>query len=156
MPCLRQTSATFNPASASFTIATICVSVNRLFFMFSGRFSPPNNSTSTLSHKRESLQKGFNGLHALVTEKLGEDPRTGALFVFTDRRCNRLKILFCDRTGLWVCTKRLEEGTFSWPHSTDSNAAKLELTPEALSLLTDGVDLRGPKLRPWYQRDGDE
>ena len=102
------------------------------------------------------MRKGFNGLHALVSEKLKEDPKAGALFVFTNRRRTRLKILFWDRTGLWVCTKRLEEGTFSWPKPTDSNAAKLKLTPEALALLTDGVDLRGPRLRPWYQRDGDE
>lgn len=99
------------------------------------------------------MRKGFNGLHALVTERLGEQPRDGALFVFTNRRHNRLKILFWDRTGLWVCTKRLEEGTFSWPQPREAAQTKLSLTPEALSLLTDGVDLRGAKLRPWYQRE---
>lgn len=98
------------------------------------------------------LRKSFDGLHALVTERLQETPQTGALFVFTNRRRNRLKILFWDRTGLWVCTKRLEQGTFSWPRPTGS-ATKLSLAPEALTLLTDGVDLRGAKLRPWYQRD---
>ena len=101
------------------------------------------------------LRQGFNGLHALVTEKLGEDPRTGALFVFANRRRSRLKILCWDGTGLWVCTKRLEEGTFSWPKNAGPpTTTKLRLTPEALALLTDGVDLRGPKLRPWYERDG--
>ncbi len=99
------------------------------------------------------MRKGFNGLHALVTERLGEDPRTGALFVFTNRRHSRLKILCWDGTGLWVCTKRLEKGTFSWPRQTDPQLTKLKLTPEALTLLTDGVDLRGPKLRPWYERE---
>jgi transposase len=99
------------------------------------------------------MRKGFNGLHALVTEPMKEDPKAGALFVFTNRRRTRLKILFWDRTGLWVCTKRLEEGTFSWPQPTDGGVSKLRLTPEALSLLTDGVDLRGPKLRPWYERE---
>jgi transposase len=98
------------------------------------------------------MRKGFDGLHALVTERLRETPQTGALFVFINRRRNRLKILFWDRTGLWVCTKRLEQGTFSWPKPAEG-AAKLSLTPEALTMLTDGVDLRGAKLRPWYQRE---
>lgn len=100
------------------------------------------------------MRKGFNGLHALVTEKLGEDPRAGALFVFTNRRRSRLKILCWDGTGLWVCTKRLEQGTFSWPRSAEPQTTKLRLTPEALALLTDGVELRGVKLRPWYERAG--
>jgi transposase len=100
------------------------------------------------------LRKGFNGLHALVTERLEENPRTGALFVFTNRRHTRLKILCWDGTGLWLCTKRLEEGTFSWPKNVEPHIAKLRLAPEALALLTDGVELRGAKLRPWYERDG--
>jgi transposase len=58
------------------------------------------------------MRKGFNGLHALVTERLAEDPRGGSLFVFTNRRRNRIKILFRDRTGAWMCTKRLEGGWF--------------------------------------------
>jgi transposase len=49
-----------------------------------------------------------------------------------------------------VLTKRLEQGTFSWPKS---ETTKLKLTPQALALLTDGVDLRGAKLRPWYERE---
>ena len=98
------------------------------------------------------LRKSFNGLHALVTETLGEDPRSGALFVFTNRRHTRLKILLFDGTGLWVCTKRLEQGTFSWPRHVAPDTTKLKLTPEALALLTDGVDLRGGQLRPWYER----
>ena len=98
------------------------------------------------------MRKGFNGLHALVTERLEEDPRQGALFVFSNRRHTRLKILCWDGTGLWVLSKRLEEGTFSWPKHLEPQAIKLKLTPQALALLTDGVDLRGGKLRPWYER----
>jgi transposase len=99
------------------------------------------------------LRKSFNGLYALVTEQLGEDPRSGALFVFINRRHSRLKILLFDGTGLWVCTKRLEKGTFSWPKLVEPQKTKLCLAPEALALLTDGVDLRGAKMRPWYERD---
>jgi transposase len=100
------------------------------------------------------MRQGFNGLHGLITEKLREDPRSGALFVFTNRRRTRLKILCWDGTGLWVLTKRLEQGTFSWPRDVAPEQTKLLLTPQALALLTDGVDLRGAKLRPWYEREG--
>jgi len=50
-------------------------------------------------------------------------------------------------------TKRLERGTFSWPKQVEPGVTKLKLTPQALAMLTDGVDLRGAKLRPWYQRE---
>ena len=47
----------------------------------------------------------------------------------------------------------LEEGTFSWPKNLEPQTTKLSLTPQALAMLTDGVDLRGGKLRPWYERE---
>ena len=99
------------------------------------------------------LRKSYSGLEGLVSERLGEDLRQGALFVFTNRRHTRLKILYFDGTGLWLLIKRLEEGTFSWPKAIDPQAVKLKLAPEALTLLTDGIDLRGAKLRPWYERE---
>lgn len=99
------------------------------------------------------LRMSFNGLHALVRERLREDPLQGALFVFSNRSNTRLKMLYWDGTGMWVLMKRLERGTFSWPKPSESGAVKLRLAPEALALLTDGVDLRGGRLRAWYERD---
>lgn len=99
------------------------------------------------------MRKGFNGLHALVTERLGEDLKQGALFVFSNRRHTRLKIIYWDGTGIWVLTKRLEQGTFAWPKNLEPETTKLKLTPQALAMLTDGVDLRGAKFRPWYERE---
>jgi transposase len=99
------------------------------------------------------MRKGFNGLHALASERLGEDPRQGALFVFSNRRHSRIKILYWDGTGLWVLSKRLGKGTFSWPKTIEPGTTKLCLRAEALAMLTDGVDLRGAKLRPWYERE---
>jgi transposase len=99
------------------------------------------------------MRKGFNGLAALASEQLGEEVRGGALFVFSNRRHTRIKILYFDGSGLWVMTKRLEAGTFSWPKANGRRAVKLRLAPEALAMLTDGVDLRGGRLRPWYERE---
>lgn len=99
------------------------------------------------------LRKSFNGLQALVSERLKEDPLQGALFVFTNRTHTRLKILYWDGTGLWILIKRLEKGTFSWPKAGEVDGVKLKLAPEALVLLTDGVELRGGRYRRWYQRE---
>ena len=99
------------------------------------------------------MRKSFNGLFALVVGQLNEDPTQGALFVFTNRRRNRIKILHFDGTGLWVMAKRLEQGRFSWPGPASKDQKGIALTPEALSMLTDGIDLRGAKMRPWYERD---
>jgi transposase len=99
------------------------------------------------------LRKSFNGLQALVSEKLAEDARAGGLFVFTNRRHTRIKILYWDGSGLWVLVKRLERGTFAWPRADQFSGAKLRLAPEALAMLTDGIDLRGARLRPWYERE---
>jgi len=89
----------------------------------------------------------------LVAEKLKQDLRSGALFVFSNKRHTRLKVLYFDGSGLWLMIKRLEEGTFSWPKAAEIQSATMLLAPEAFAMLTDGIDLRGAKMRPWYQRD---
>ena len=99
------------------------------------------------------MRKSFNGLYALAEDTLKVDPKSGALFVFCNKRRNRIKILYFDGTGLWVMSKRLEQGTFSWPKSSEAGRAKLSLTPEAFAMLTDGIDLRDGCRRGWYERD---
>ena len=99
------------------------------------------------------LRKSFNGLQALVSERLKEDLKQGGLFVFTNRRRTRLKVLYWDGTGLWVLIKRLERGTFAWPAPGQIDGVKLRLAPEAFAMLTDGIDLRGARMRPWYERE---
>lgn len=101
----------------------------------------------------QDLRKNFNGLSALVSDHLRLDPYQGALYVFTNRTCTRIKILFWDGTGLWVATKRLEKGRFSWPKPSSNDQRCLSLTPEALSMLTDGIDLKSGSMRPWYERE---
>ena len=115
------------------------------------------NFTGTLSvyvaTEPADMRKSFTGLWALTVNVLKEDPSDGSLFVFTNKRRNRVKVLYWDGTGLWVMIKRLEQGTFSWPKGVDVEDGKLPLSPEALALLLDGVDLRQGTMRPWYQRN---
>jgi transposase len=99
------------------------------------------------------LRAGVNTLHALVAQKLKEDTRSGALFVFTNRRRRLIKVLYWDGTGLWLMSKRLEEGTFYWPRAAQEGQAKLELAPEAFAMLTDGIDMHGARPRGWYERE---
>jgi len=97
------------------------------------------------------LRMSFNGLWNAAQQQLGEDPKSGALFAFTNRRRNRIKILYFDGTGVIVLAKRLEEGTFSWPQSAGEPNAKLRLAPQALQLLLDGVELKAGARRAWYE-----
>ena len=97
------------------------------------------------------LRMNFNGLWTAAQEQLGEDPKSGALFVFGNRRRNRIKILYFDGTGQVILAKRLEEGTFRWPQSAGEPGAKIRLAPQALQLLLDGVDLKDGGRRAWYE-----
>ena len=97
------------------------------------------------------MRKSFNGLWAAVSEQLGEDPKSGALFAFTNAERTRLKLLYWDGTGVWVLAKRLEKGRFSWAAASDERQ-KIALAPEALAMLVSGVDLKQGTLKPWYER----
>lgn len=105
-----------------------------------------------LALQPQDMRKSFQGLSELAMEHLDEKLTREALFVFTNKRKTRIKLLYFDGTGLWVATKMLQAGKFSWPTSSHPTQNKLKLHPEALQLLLDGVDLRGAKFRPWYQR----
>ena len=99
------------------------------------------------------MRKGFEGLYGAVNEQLRDDVRNGALFAFTNQKRTRLNILYWDKTGLWLLTKRLEKGTFCWPRSADPQATRITLAPEAFAMLTDGIDMHQATMRPWYQRE---
>jgi len=102
------------------------------------------------------MRKSFNGLYAIVCQQFDETQLSrDALFVFTNKRRNRVKLLYFDGTGLWVAAKRLEKGTFNWPQPSRSGQKKLKLDPQALQLILDGIDLHSATLRPWYERDSD-
>jgi transposase len=94
------------------------------------------------------MRKSFNSLSAIVQNEIEKDPLSGHLYVFCNRRRNRLKILTWDGSGLWVLAKRLEKGTFTWP---DGNGGAVEMRLEELTQLIAGLDLRSFRKRRWYR-----
>lgn len=91
-------------------------------------------------------RKSFNGLYTLVKEAMNLEPTSGYLFVFTNKRFNRLKILFWDGSGLCLFCKRLERGTYAWPAGEGPSRS---LRPEELQLLIHGVE--GVPRARWYR-----
>lgn len=96
------------------------------------------------------MRKQFNGLWTAAQEQLGEDPKSGAVFCFINQERTRLKLLYWDGTGVWVLAKRLEKGRFSWP--AGHREAKVALTPEALTMLLAGIELKDGCRKAWYER----
>lgn len=97
------------------------------------------------------MRKNFNGLYGLVRDHLDCDPESGHVFLFTNARRNRLKLLVYDGSGLWICAKKLDGGRFRWPES-DSTINKIVLSHEELTLLLGGIDLEQTRNRRWYRK----
>jgi transposase len=101
------------------------------------------------------MRRSFDGLHALVNAVLQLDAFAGHLFVFANRRRDRIKILYWDRDGFAVWAKRLEEGTYAMPFS-DSGEQRREVTAQELGALLSGIDLSQAKRRKRYRRKNPE
>lgn len=97
------------------------------------------------------MRNSFDGLSGIVTNALKGDPVNGDVYVFVNRRRDRMKLLVWDRTGFWLLYKRLEKGTFQIPENP-ANQPSLELSYEILLMLVEGIDLTSIKRRPRYQR----
>jgi len=96
------------------------------------------------------MRKGFEGLYGLVRDRLQRDPLSGHVFLFCNAQRNRLKLLVWDRSGLWVCAKRLAKGRFHWPESA-AGEATVFLSHEELAMLLGGIDLAQTRPRRWYR-----
>jgi transposase len=98
------------------------------------------------------LRKGFDALAGLVTTAFAQDPTSGHLFLFLNRRRDRIKILYWDRgDGLAIWYKRLEVGSFQLP-VVARDAVSIEMTPTQLSLILSGIDLGSARQRKRYHR----
>jgi len=96
------------------------------------------------------LRRSVDGLRGVVERSLGRDPYSGHLFVFRNRRGDRLKILVWDQSGFWVLYKRLEKGTFAWPERGETG--EIAIRGSDLMLLLSGVDPSRVRKRGWYER----
>ena len=85
------------------------------------------------------MRRSFDGLAMLVEEVVRGDPYSGHLFVFRNRRGDRVKILYWDRTGYAIWYKRLEEGVFRFPGAEEG---RIEIEGMELAMILEGIDLK--------------
>ena len=95
------------------------------------------------------MRKGFNGLSGLVRNELGKDPLSGSVFIFINRRRDRMKLLVWERGGFVLYYKLLESGTFQLPVQ-ESGSTSCVISWHQLVLLLEGVVLNSVKRRKRY------
>jgi transposase len=103
-----------------------------------------------LARDAVDFRKAHDGLLAVVHEAFGADPFDGSLFVFLNRRRDRVKLLQWDRDGFWLHYKRLEQGTFRL--RIEDGASCVQLTRAQLAMLLEGIDLEKRKIRKPFTR----
>jgi transposase len=96
------------------------------------------------------MRKGFDGLQGLVSSVLGQDPLSGHLFLFVNRRRDKLKVLYWDGDGLAIWYRRLEQGTFQMPTITGDKTAA-EINREDLIMLIRGLDYENVHRRKCFK-----
>jgi transposase len=104
-----------------------------------------------LCTRHADLRKSFDGLAQLVREFLGVDPLSGHLFVFRNKRGDRLKLLYWDSDGLAIWYKRLEQGSFRFPVPSGDDHG-VEIRAADLTMILEGIDLESVKRRKRYRR----
>ena len=96
-------------------------------------------------------RKGADSLMAIVRDLLGHDPLSGHLYVFFSRRCDRVRIVYWDRNGIAMWSKRLERGRFRPAFGTDGRLVASAVESAELALVLEGIDLAGARRRPRWQ-----
>ena len=102
-----------------------------------------------LATQATDLRKSFDSLAEVVRQQLGGDPLSGQLFVFRNKRADRIKLLYWDEDGFVIVYKRLERGSFRFPQA---EAGGVEIRAADLQMLLDGIDLASVKRPQRYRR----
>lgn len=113
--------------------------------------SLPPGMVVYLHTRPTDMRKSFDGLCGIVRGEFGREPVDGGLFLFVNRRRDRVKLLWWDRDGLALWYKRLESGTFEAITSHD-DSTPVEIDATELAMLLGGVSLASAKRRPRYRR----
>jgi transposase len=111
--------------------------------------SLPTSVRIWLATRPTDLRKSFDSLAEVVRQQLRGDPLSGQLFVFRNKRADRIKLLYWDEDGFVLIYKRLEAGTFRFPPAAHDG---VEIRAADLQLLLDGIDLESVKRRHRYRR----
>jgi transposase len=96
-------------------------------------------------------RKGFDSLAAIVRSVFEHDPLSGHLYVFFSRRCDRVRIIYWDRSGFAMWTKRLEKGRFHTAFGTEGELKVSAIEAAELGLILEGLDLSGARRRPRWE-----
>jgi transposase len=102
--------------------------------------------------KDVDMRKSFDSLYGIVQTEFKKDVRLGDLFLFLNRRLDRIKLIYWDRDGLAIWMKRLEQGTFQRP-LIKQDCNQIEIDATELALLLSGIDLETAKRRKRYSID---
>lgn len=114
-------------------------------------FFPESQVRIWLYNRPADMRKSYDGLSALVNRQLEEDPLSGHLFVFINRRKTQCKLLYFDRSGYCIWSKRLEQGQFHAPYSS----VKQSLSWTELKMMIEGIDVRSSRQYKRYQSPTD-
>jgi transposase len=103
-----------------------------------------------LAAEAVDLRRGFDGLAAATRHILRQNPLSGHLFCFINRRRNRIKILLWQPSGFVLLYKRLERGRLRFPVQPAPGQRHIEMSATDLALMMEGIDLRGARRRPQW------
>ena len=109
--------------------------------------SLPRHSASSSPSNRPTCARASTAWRQLVRDRIDQDPLSGHLFVFRNRRRDRIKILYWDRDGFAIWYKRLEKGTFRFPEAKDGH---VEVTPAEIAAVLEGIDLSRARRLPRF------
>jgi transposase len=114
--------------------------------------SVPSSVRIFMARDPVDFRKAFDGLCAIIQSEFGDDPFSGHIFLFFNKRRDRVKLLFWDRNGFWLLYKRLERGTFEGYSPSHDTEGRVEIDPATLHLILEGIELKSSRFRRHFVR----